>query len=246
MSTEALLAAFRSDGRPRVWSLIVTIMGDMIVPRGGRVPVAVLSDILNPLGISESALRTALSRLTQDGWVISAREGRSSFYRLTPHALAETSAASLRIYAPPLDQSLWVLGVGSAPPDALSLNEGWVHHGPPSTRCGLHAKGLLNASSDPMIPAEHAETLASMARDINAAEQASDSLTARLLLIHRWRRICLKFPETPAMMDPGSADGLRADMARAYADLWNASEAALTTLGAPSPTDTAPTGRFRP
>lgn len=247
MTADPMIRAFHAEGRPRVWSLIVTIMGDMALPRGGRMPVSVMADILRPLGISESALRTALSRLTQDGWMMSARDGRKSLYRLTPKALAETNAASKLIYAPPLDQRLWRLGLGPVPKGAVQLKEGWVFHGVPKGRALTFADGPLQGCGHGLLRPDHERALQDMACDLAACEQSKDALTERLLLIHRWRRLCLRHAEVPAAFDPGSSEGLRADVARAYHALWSQSEEMLTRLGAPPTADDAPTTcRFRP
>jgi len=247
MTADPMIRAFHAEGRPRVWSLIVTIMGDLALPRGGRMPVAAMADILRPLGISESALRTALSRLTQDGWVMSARDGRVSLYRLTPKALKETEAASQTIYAPPLDQSLWTLGLGPAPEGAAHLTSGWVFHGTPKGDGLTFAHSPLHGSGAGLLEHDHQTALTQMADEIAACHSATDPLTARLLLIHRWRRLCLKYPEVPAQFDPGSPYGLRADVGAAYHRLWQGSEERLNEIGAPSNTDAAPkTCRFRP
>ena len=58
---EAIIAALRGEERLRVWSLIITVFGDAIVPRGGRIPLQALQEILARLGIEPGAVRTALT-----------------------------------------------------------------------------------------------------------------------------------------------------------------------------------------
>ena len=108
---QTLIARLHARGRLRVWSLVVTIFGDMIVPRGGRVALAVLQEIAARIGIEPGALRTAMSRLAADGWVVREREGRNSFYRLAEGGRHAFDLATRRIYAggPPAWNGSWTV-----------------------------------------------------------------------------------------------------------------------------------------
>jgi phenylacetic acid degradation operon negative regulatory protein len=87
------------DERLRAWSLAVSFLGDCIVPRGGSVGMATITQVLGAYGIDNGVVRTAMSRLAGDGWVAREKVGRNAFYALTPEALASSQAASRRIYA---------------------------------------------------------------------------------------------------------------------------------------------------
>ncbi|MEM1045700.1 MAG: PaaX family transcriptional regulator C-terminal domain-containing protein [Pseudomonadota bacterium] len=84
----------------RVWSVIVTVFGDSIVPRGGEVWLGTLSGILAGLGIDDQAVRAAVSRLTKDGWLARERVGRNAYYRLLDAAGQDFANATDRIYGP--------------------------------------------------------------------------------------------------------------------------------------------------
>lgn len=86
------------NARIRVWSLVVTIFGDVIEPRGGVVRLGVLQQITERLGLENNALRTAMSRLASDGWLERERIGRASFYRPSPMASEENAKACEVIY----------------------------------------------------------------------------------------------------------------------------------------------------
>ena len=92
-------AVRRVGGGLRASSLAVSFLGDCIVPRGGEVGVATISELLAAFGVDNGAARTAMSRLASDRWVTRQKVGRNSFYALTPTALAASEAASRRIYA---------------------------------------------------------------------------------------------------------------------------------------------------
>ncbi len=94
----ALLAAFHRKRPVRAWSLIVTLYGDAIVPRGGSLWLGSLSEIMGLFGIDAGHVRTAMSRLTVDGWLERVREGRNSYYRLSRRGQGSFMEATRRIY----------------------------------------------------------------------------------------------------------------------------------------------------
>jgi len=85
----------------RTWSIVVTVFGDAVVPRGGSLAVGSLLDIFAGMGIGSGVVRTALSRLAADGWLQGNRVGRSSFYRLTSKGQASFAIAAEQIYGAP-------------------------------------------------------------------------------------------------------------------------------------------------
>jgi phenylacetic acid degradation operon negative regulatory protein len=85
----------------RAASLITTVFGDTIAPRGGVVWLGSLIQVLNEFGISERLVRTSVFRLVRDGWLTSRQLGRRSFYSLTVDGRARFDAATQRIYSLP-------------------------------------------------------------------------------------------------------------------------------------------------
>ena len=57
---EALLESFRQKSRVQASSLITTVFGDAILPRGGRVWLGSLIKLLQPLDINERLVRTTV------------------------------------------------------------------------------------------------------------------------------------------------------------------------------------------
>jgi phenylacetic acid degradation operon negative regulatory protein len=94
----ALLERFHASKPVRAWSLIVTLYGDAIVPRGGSLWLGSLTAIMALFGIDAGHVRTAMSRLTADGWLERERIGRNSFYRLSRRGERDFAAATRRIY----------------------------------------------------------------------------------------------------------------------------------------------------
>ena len=236
-----LIDALHAEGRLRVWSLVITIFGDLVQHRGGVVSTARLGALMARVGIEPGTLRTALSRLGRDGWVESERVGRTSLYRLSAEGLARFAPATDLIYAPPhaddvTDWSLYVTLNGSVPQVGLA----------PSGRAPEGADCVVTGRLDRISPAfrdtflgdDLRDALAALAADIATLREAQiddplDAAAARMLLIHRWRRLVLRhsdpvpqlMPDDVALADP------RAAVAKAYARLTPLAEAWLD--GAP-------------
>jgi len=94
-----LLKHFHARKPARIWSLIVTLYGDAIVPRGGSLWIGSLIEIMALFRIDAGHVRTAVSRLSSDGWLASTKRGRASYYRLTKSGETEFLQATQRIYS---------------------------------------------------------------------------------------------------------------------------------------------------
>src|SRR5439155_202073 len=84
----------------RTGSIVVTVFGDAIVPRGGSVWLGTLLEFFEQLDIDASVVRTAMSRLTADGWFERHKIGRNSFYRLVQSGRQTFDIATKHIYCP--------------------------------------------------------------------------------------------------------------------------------------------------
>ncbi len=91
---------FLQQDPPRAKSVVMTVFGDAIMPRGGTVWLGSLIALLAPLGISDRLVRTSVFRLADEGWLEASRSGRRSQYRLTPQGEKRFTRAHQRIYAP--------------------------------------------------------------------------------------------------------------------------------------------------
>ena len=99
-----LVKRFRRQRPLRAGSLIVTIFGDSIMPRGGAIALGSLIRVAAPFGLNERLVRTATARLAQDGWLESRRAGNLSEYRLSAGGRERFAEATLRIYGGPAAQ----------------------------------------------------------------------------------------------------------------------------------------------
>ncbi|MBN9032415.1 MAG: phenylacetic acid degradation operon negative regulatory protein PaaX [Rhizobiales bacterium 63-7] len=216
---------------------IVTIYGDVVEPRGGVVWTGNLIETCAEVGISETLVRTAVSRLVAAGQLSGEREGRRSFYRLAAPARAEFAAAARLLFGPP-EEADWhfVQLTGPAPEEAMQMLEraGHARLGP---RLAVGARALpalkqpavvfraemvsgerdLGAfAADHWNLAEHADAyrrfLGCFGRlaDLLAGGArlgAAESLVARLVLVHRFRLVVLCDPRLPQAALPADWPG---------------------------------------
>ena len=63
----------------RTGSIVITVFGDAIVPRGGSVWLGTLLEFFEALDIDSGVVRTAMSRLASDGWLDATRSAATAF-----------------------------------------------------------------------------------------------------------------------------------------------------------------------
>jgi phenylacetic acid degradation operon negative regulatory protein len=99
-----LVAGFRRQRPLRGGSLIVTLFGDSIMPRGGAVALGSLIALAAPFGLNERLVRTATARLAKAGWLQGRRAGKLSEYHLSKNGRERFAEATKRIYSEPDSQ----------------------------------------------------------------------------------------------------------------------------------------------
>ena len=86
---------------PRAKSLVVSLFGDAIAPRGGAIRLKNLIELLGPFEVNERLVRTSVFRLVQEDWLETIRNGRESSYRLTRTGLRRLEHAYEKVYRRP-------------------------------------------------------------------------------------------------------------------------------------------------
>ncbi|WP_327582900.1 hypothetical protein OHA25_44345 [Nonomuraea sp. NBC_00507] len=71
-------------GTGGVRGLLITMLGDYVRPGGQPAPTSAFVDALGRCGVKEEACRQALARAAADGWLIPNREGRYTWWHLSP------------------------------------------------------------------------------------------------------------------------------------------------------------------
>jgi phenylacetic acid degradation operon negative regulatory protein len=159
----------------RTWSIIITVYGDAIVPRGGSLWLGTLSAFLHAIDIGDGVVRTAMSRLAADGWLERSRVGRNSFYRLAERGRETFRTATEHIYNahPPPPGSGFVLVL----PGNGSDRE--------ATRMALQAAGFGSAGPGVWV-APAGTPVPAEAGDALRLDASADAGTRRRLAAQSW------------------------------------------------------------
>ena len=225
----------------RTGSIVITVFGDAIVPRGGSVWLGTLLEFFEELDVDASVVRTAMSRLAADGWFERNKIGRNSFYRLVQSGRQTFDIATKHIYGPPASDwtgrfELLLIGNGG---DRDAAREALKNAG-----FGSPLPGVWVAPSGVPVPEEAAgairlevsaeddsgrrllseswpldrtadayqkfmKTFEPLHGWIGRGERLTevDAFTARILLIHHYRRVVLRDPLLPTALLPADWPG---------------------------------------
>jgi phenylacetic acid degradation operon negative regulatory protein len=244
----------------RTGSIVITVFGDAIVPRGGSVWLGTLLEFFKTLDIDSGVVRTAMSRLAADGWLERSKVGRNSFYRLVKKGRQTFDVATTHIYDPPPSDwtgrfelllipasedrdaarealknagfgsplpGVWVAPSGVPVPDeAASAIRLEVSAEDDSGRRLLSQSWPLDRTADAYQ--KFMKTFEPLRAWIERRETLSnaDAFTARILLIHHYRRVVLRDPLLPTALLPADWPGreARALCGEIYRGLLPASE----------------------
>ena len=155
------------NGRPQ--DLVFTLFGDYLLHRAAPVWVGSLIALLRPLGLSEGAARTVLSRMTRKGWLQTRRAGKKSYHALTERGRGLLEAGEARIYHPPTGErwdGLWYLVAYSIPEERRALRDRlrvrlqWLGFGQLGNGLWIspyHLRGEVEALARALGIAEHLE-----------------------------------------------------------------------------------------
>ena len=226
-------------GDLKVWSVLVTIFGDLAPASGAYVPGPFLTALTTELGIKPEAQRVALHRLRKDGWIEAKKDGRVSLYALSALARRETRSVQSRIFdarvARPGKVHLIVVEPGrerDAPGDWLPVAAGVYlsDSAPEGARALLVSSVDVTALPDWVRRAAMAEETQAnyraltdlLSQDIGLpAGPPEKALALRLLILHRWRRLVLSHSRPAAhVMGPGwIGNACRGEVQRWLSDL---------------------------
>mgnify|MGYP000149917025 CR=1 FL=1 len=212
----------------RVWSVIISLFGDLAQKPGDQISGGTLTQIITPMGIKPEAIRVALHRLRKDGWIESSRSGRASIHYLTEYGRNQCAAVTPRIYArePASPQNWHVLiaadAHGQAALDEMLLLPGYIAvnrttvlgTGPKPNK--LHDLMALDATNislphwlkTQLFPTELSRSCSALLSSVNRIPDPMPKLTPeqtaslRTLIVHRWRRIVLRHPDLPSSFHP--------------------------------------------
>ena len=82
----------------RTGSLIISVFGDAVSQHGSAVWLGSLIRVLEPFGLNQRQIRTAVFRLVQEDWLVARQVGRRSYYSFTETGQRHYEKAARRIY----------------------------------------------------------------------------------------------------------------------------------------------------
>lgn len=187
------IAHFCGQARIRAGSLITTVVGDVVLPRGGRIWLGSLIGLLQPLGLSDRLVRTSVFRLAKDEWLFTEALGRRADYVLTPVGQRRFEEASRQIYAlrtPHWDRR-WrlVLALGELGPrhrDALRRALFWQGFGTVGADCFVHPGADLDTVFDTLQAEGLGELLPQLMPLLSEDVPMQQSGTAVALVRRAW------------------------------------------------------------
>ena len=154
-SIQKHLADFRQQSRMKAGSLIISVFGDAVLPRGGRIWLGSLIGLLQPLQLNERLIRTAIFRLVKEEWMYSEAIGRRADYMLTPAGQRRFEESARHIYASnsPIWDRRWrlILTVGeieSKQRERLRRAFFWQGFGVVGSDCFIHPSTDLTTAVD--------------------------------------------------------------------------------------------------
>ncbi|HET8604962.1 MAG TPA: PaaX family transcriptional regulator C-terminal domain-containing protein [Marmoricola sp.] len=105
--TPAGSARRREVGSASARALLLTVLGEFVLPRDGCAWTATVIEALAALGVEEKAARQALSRTAAEGLLDSTRHGRRVMWSLTADGRTLLEEGTARIYGFMRDRRAW-------------------------------------------------------------------------------------------------------------------------------------------
>jgi len=111
-------------------SMLVTVLGDSVLPVTKTLWLSSLFELAEPFGFSERLVRTSMFRLVAEGWMSNERIGRRSRYSMTLLAVRESEDADRRIYSRETGDwdGSWTFAVVDTPSISTSERDRIVKH----------------------------------------------------------------------------------------------------------------------
>lgn len=95
---QPLVSRRREISHTSARSLLMTLLGEYVLPRGAPVWTSVLVEALAVAGVEEKSARQSLARTAAEGWLVSERDGRRVRWSLTPPGRRLLTEGAQRIY----------------------------------------------------------------------------------------------------------------------------------------------------
>lgn len=160
-------SSLATQSRLKARSLLFTLYGDFAVEgeRTGAIRIGPVVQVASDLGVTEMAIRSAASRMVQEGWLVSERHGRESIYTLTERGWEAVLERHRRVFTLPDAwwNGSWFVIALSVPESKRDIRDrmrkelSWLGFGSPSSALYVSAR-------------DYSQEVLSLANELGAVE----------------------------------------------------------------------------
>jgi phenylacetic acid degradation operon negative regulatory protein len=120
-----VLSRRHSVSPPSARSLLLTVLGELVLPNPDPVWTSALLEVLAGVDVEEKSARQAIARTAADGWIVSSRDGRRVRWELAPPGRELLTTGAARIYSAggrqPNWDGRWLVVLASVPESQRKL-----------------------------------------------------------------------------------------------------------------------------
>ncbi len=193
MSIQHTIDSKLHEPQRQAGSLITTLLGDAVLPRGGKIWLGSLILLLAPFGLNERQIRTAVFRLSKEGWLSNEVHGRRSDYSLTPLGRHRFEKAAQQIYAAhsPLWDQQWrlIMIVGSLTTkerEYLKKTLFWQGFGKVGSDVFIHPSAELSTALDSLVSDGMAPLMEALMPLVATDARLHLSISNKALVANAW------------------------------------------------------------
>ncbi|EJL43359.1 phenylacetic acid degradation operon negative regulatory protein PaaX [Brevibacillus agri] len=133
-------------------SMLFTIYGEYVRHYGSEIWIGSLTRLMGEFGLSEPAVRAAISRMLRQGWLESRKVGNKSYYSVSERGKKRLEEAAARIYKVETDvwDGKWCIASYNIPEERRALRDqlrkelGWMGFGMLTTSTWISPNDLAD------------------------------------------------------------------------------------------------------
>lgn len=193
----------------KVWSLIVTLFGDLDDTSSQSLSGKQINTLLGHIGIKPEATRVALHRLKNENWIETSRSGRETIYRMSEKARRETKNVYADVYGTSIkypegwqllvmpDHHDLVESVATVPvlKNVALVPTASIINNTATFRAELKNQNTPDWFAEKIVSPvilEISQELKKAAESPFPKSTKLDELARRLLILHHWRKLALR------------------------------------------------------
>jgi phenylacetic acid degradation operon negative regulatory protein len=196
-------------------SLVLNLFGDYLRYAGGEVKLGELTELMVAFGVEPGTVRVSMSRLKQEGWFITRREGRETVYALSERMLDVLVHGRPRIFRRKEEpwSGRWTMVIYQVPESDRAVREqlrkqlAWTGFGQLSPSTWLAPHDLAREAKE--IASQHETARIDVLWCGSDGTEAARELAARCWDLESLRRDYMDFLATYAHLDNEGGNGCK-------------------------------------